>query len=157
MRDNQGALDWLDQVIGSAVQYGLDLVGALILLIGGWIVAGWARRGVLRVLDRAPRLEETLKPVIANVARYGILIFVLIAVLAQFGIQTTSIIAVLGTAALAIGLALQGTLQNIAAGIMLVFLRPFQIGDYIDAEGWPARSTRSAYSPPKCIPTTAST
>ncbi len=135
MKENQEVLDWLDQAVGLAVQYGLDLVGALVLLIGGWIVAGWARRGVLRVLDRAPRLEETLKPVIASVARYGILIFVLIAVLAQFGVQTTSIIAVLGTAGLAIGLALQGTLQNIAAGIMLLFLRPFQIGDYIDAEG----------------------
>ncbi len=135
MRENQEVLDQLDQVVGLAVQYGLDLVGALILLIGGWIVAGWARRVVLRVLDRAPRLEETLKPVIASVARYGILIFVLIAVLAQFGVQTTSIIAVLGTAGLAIGLALQGTLQNIAAGIMLLFLRPFQIGDSIDAEG----------------------
>ncbi len=135
MKENQEVLDWLDQAVGLAVQYGLDLVGALVLLIGGWIVAGWARRGVLRVLDRAPRLEETLKPVIASVARYVILIFVLIAVLAQFGVQTTSLIAVLGTAGLAIGLALQGTLQNIAAGIMLLFLRPFQIGDYIDAEG----------------------
>ncbi len=135
MKENQEVLDLLNQVVGLAVQYGLDLVGALVLLIGGWIVAGWARRGVLRVLDRAPRLEETLKPVIASVARYGILIFVLIAVLAQFGVQTTSIIAVLGTAGLAIGFALQGTLQNIAAGIMLLFLRPFRIGDSIDAGG----------------------
>ncbi len=135
MRENQEVLDLLNQAVDLAVQFGLDLVGALVLLIGGWIVAGWARRSVLRVLDRAPRLDETLKPVIASVARYGILIFVLIAVLAQFGVQTTGIIAVLGTAGLAIGFALQGTLQNIAAGIMLLFLHPFRVGDSIDAEG----------------------
>ena len=98
-------------------------------------MAGWARRGVLGALDRVPRVDETLKPFIANVARYSILTFVLIAVLAQFGVHTASIIAVLGTAGLAIGLALQGTLQNFAAGIMLLFLRPFRVRDYIDAEG----------------------
>ncbi len=135
MRENQQVLDLLNQAVGLAGQFGLDLVGALVLLIAGWIVAGWTRRGVRRVVDRVPHLDETLKPVIASVARYGILILVVIAVLAQFGVQTTSIIAVLATAGLAIGLALQGTLQNIAAGIMLLFLRPFRIGDSIDAEG----------------------
>ena len=135
MRENQEILDLFNQVVDLAVQYGLNLVGALVMLIGGWIVAGWVRRGVLRLLDRAPGVEGTLKPVIASVARYAILVFVLIAVLAQFGIHTTSIIAVLGTAGLAVGLALQGTLQNIAAGFMLLFLRPFRVGDYIDAEG----------------------
>ena len=135
MTENQEVLDSLDQAVGLAVQYGLDLVGALVLLIGGWIVAGWARRGVLRGLDRALGLDDALKPVIASVARYAILILVLIAVLARFGVETTGLIAVLGTAGLAIGLALQGTLQNIAAGIMLLFVRPFGIGDYIDAEG----------------------
>ena len=124
-----------DRAVGLAAQYGLNLVGAIVLLIGGWIVAGWARRGALRLLDRAPDLDEALKPVIASVARYAILILVVIAVLAGFGVETTGLIAVLGTAGLAIGLALQGTLQNIAAGIMLLFQRPFGIGDYIDADG----------------------
>jgi small conductance mechanosensitive channel len=67
--------------------------------------------------------------------RYLILILVMVAVLAQFGVQTTSIIAVLGAAGLAVGLALQGTLANIAAGVLLLFLRPFKIGEYIDAGG----------------------
>ena len=124
-------LRFLDQAINSVVNYGLDVLGALAILIVGLIVAGWARRGVLRVLNRALRVDETLKPVIASIVRYGILVFVLIAVLAQFGVQTASIIALLGAA----GLALQGTLQNISAGIMLLFLRPFRVGDYIDAEG----------------------
>jgi small conductance mechanosensitive channel len=121
--------------IQQAVDYGLDVLGALAILIAGTVVAGWAKRSVLRVLNRAPRIDETLKPVLASIVRYTILVFVLIAVLAQFGVQTTSIIALLGAAGLAVGLALQGTLQNIAAGIMLLFLRPFRIGDYIDADG----------------------
>jgi small conductance mechanosensitive channel len=118
-----------------AVKYGLDLVGAITILILGWIVAGWTRRSLLRALNRTTTVDATLKPFFANTARYIILILVVVAVLAQFGIQTASIITMLGAGALAIGLALQGTLQNIAAGIMLLFLRPFRAGEYIDAEG----------------------
>ncbi len=125
----------LNQAVDLGIQYGLDFLGAVVLLVGGWIVAGWAQRSVLKVLQRTPRVDDTLRPVIGSVVRYLILVFVLVAVLAQFGVQTASIIAVVGAAGLAIGLALQGTLQNIAAGIMLLFLRPFRVGDYIDAEG----------------------
>ncbi len=134
-QEQEQILRFLNQAIDLAVDYGLDVLGALAILIVGLIVAGWARRGALRALNRVPRVDETLKPVIASIVRYGILVFVLIAVLAQFGVQTTSVIALLGAAGLAIGLALQGTLQNISAGIMLLFLRPFRVGDYIDAEG----------------------
>jgi len=123
------------QFLDLALGYGLDVLGAVAILIAGVIVAGWARRSVLRILHRAPGLDDTLEPVISDIVRYAILVFVLIAVLAQFGVQTASIIALLGVAGLAVGLSLQGTLQNIAAGIMLLFLRPFRIGDYIDAEG----------------------
>ena len=124
-----------DQVSGLVIQYGLDLLGAIVLLIGGWVVAGWAKRNVNRALARTPYLDPTLKPIVANIVRYVILVLVIVAVLAQFGVQTASIIAVLGAAGLAIGLAMQGTLQNIAAGVMLLFLRPFRVDDYIDAEG----------------------
>ena len=134
--DNQEQIvEVLSQTVDLGIQYGLDLLGAVVLLVGGWVVAGWARRSVLKVLHRTPRIDDTLRPVIGNVVRYLILVFVLVAVLAQFGVQTASIIAVVGAAGLAIGLALQGTLQNIAAGIMILFLRPFRVGDYIDAEG----------------------
>ena len=75
MRENQEILDLLNHAVDLAIQYGANLVGALIMLIGGWIVAGWVRRGVLRLLDRVRRVDETLKPVIASVARYSILIF----------------------------------------------------------------------------------
>lgn len=128
-------LEFFNQVSGLVIQYGLDLLGAVILLIGGWMVAGWAGRNVARVLGRTPHLDATLKPIVAQTTRYAILTLVIVAVLAQFGVQTASIIAVLGAAGLAIGLAMQGTLQNIAAGIMLLFLRPFRVNDYIDAEG----------------------
>ncbi|TVR99804.1 MAG: mechanosensitive ion channel family protein [Rhodospirillales bacterium] len=115
--------------------YSLDFLGALVILVIGWSIAGWAGRTVRHLVDRSPRLDSTLKPLLSSVVRYAILIIVLIAVLAQFGIQTTSIIALLGAAGIAIGLALQGTLSNIAAGVMLLFLRPFKVGDYVDAEG----------------------
>ncbi|MDH3595017.1 MAG: mechanosensitive ion channel [Rhodospirillales bacterium] len=118
-----------------ALQHGLDILGALILLVVGWILAGWARRALRRALLRLPRADATVSGVLSNLARYMILVLVIIAVLAQFGMQTASILAVLGTAGLAVGLALQGTLSNIAAGLMLLFLRPFKVGDYIDAEG----------------------
>jgi small conductance mechanosensitive channel len=135
MTMEEKTLEFFGEVSDLVLIYAFDVVGAVVLLIGGWIVAGWARRSLLRVMERAPRIDPTLRPVFASLVRYTILIFVLIAVLAQFGVQTTSIIALLGAAGLAVGLALQGTLQNIAAGIMLLFLRPFRVGDYVDAEG----------------------
>ncbi len=127
------------ELIGSlsdlVVTYALDVLGAIVLLIGGWIVAGWARRAAKRGLDHITGMEETLKPFIAASARYAVLIFVLVAVLAQFGVQTASIVAVLATAGLAIGLALQGTLSNVAAGMMLLFIRPLRAGEFISAAG----------------------
>jgi small conductance mechanosensitive channel len=117
------------------ISYSMNLLGAVILLLAGWFIAGWVQRVIRRLLDRSAVFDDTLKPLIANIARYSVLIFVAIAVLAQFGVQTASIIAVLGAAGLAIGLALQGTLANIAAGVMLLVLRPLKVGEYIDAEG----------------------
>lgn len=118
-----------------AVDYSLDIVGAIAILVIGWIVAGWVRLAVRKALTRLPRSDATVTSVVSSLARYLVLAVVLIAVLAQFGVQTASILAVLGTAGLAVGLALQGTLSNVAAGFMLLILRPFKIGDYIDAEG----------------------
>src|SRR5690606_27681857 len=82
--------------------------------------------------DRSGRVDSTLRPVLGTVARYAILIIVGVAALGQLGVQTASILAALGAAGLAIGLALQGTLSNIAAGLMLIWLRPFSVGDYIE-------------------------
>lgn len=117
----------------NAVHYGLSFVQAvLILLIGFWIASRLARM-VRGALGRSPHFDATLKPLIESVVLWAVRGITVIAVLAQFGVQTASIIAVLGAAGLAIGLALQGTLQNIAAGTMLLVLRPFRNGDYITA------------------------
>ncbi len=109
------------------------IVGALVLLVVGWWIASRAQRAMMAVLRRQSHIDAMLSNVIASVVRYGILIVVVVAVLGQLGIQTTSILAALGAAGLAIGLAMQGTLSNIAAGMMLLWLRPFRVGDYIDA------------------------
>lgn len=108
------------------------VAGALAILIIGYIVAGLIARSMVRLADRSGRLDPTLKPVIRQVVRYAIIIIVVVAALAQLGVQTASILAALGAAGLAIGLALQGTLANIAAGLMLLWLRPFRVGDFIE-------------------------
>lgn len=118
-----------------AFDYLLHIAQAIVILIVGWIIAGWMRSLTARSLGKMKRMDATLKPLLSNIVRYTIIIFTIVAVLAHFGVQTASIIAVVGAAGLAIGLALQGTLQNIAAGIMLLILRPLRNGDYIEAGG----------------------
>lgn len=110
------------------------LAAALLLLVAGLMLAGWAARAVTRLAARSGRVDATLWPVLAAVARYAVVILVIVAALGQLGVQTASVLAVLGAAGLAIGLALQGTLANIAAGIMLLWLRPFRLGDYVETE-----------------------
>lgn len=113
------------------VNYSFSAVGAIILLIIGYIAAGLAERWVYAGLGHVHHFDQTLRILLSKVLRYSILILVGITVLAQFGVQTASIITTLGAAGIAIGLALQGTLQNIAAGIMLLLLRPFTVGESI--------------------------
>ena len=99
-----------------------------ILWFGWWLsrrVGNWIKR-------RGGGIDPTLRPIVRDTAVWGVRLVAVIGALSQIGIQTASIVAVLGAAGLAIGLALQGTLQNIAAGIMLLLLRPFKVGDYID-------------------------
>lgn len=121
------------KVMDFITTYAFDVIGALIILVIGWMVAAWAGRAIRSALGRAQRVDDTLVPFISNLVRYLILTIVVIAVLGQFGVQTASIIAVLGTAGLAVGLALQGTLSHFAAGVVLLILRPFRMGEYIDA------------------------
>jgi len=116
------------------VDGGLRLVVGIIILVIGWTVATWAKRGLEAGLARVP-MDLTLKPLIASMARYIILVLTLLLVVQQFGVQTTSLIAVLGAAGLAIGLALQGTLSNVASGVMLLVLRPFRVGQFVEIAG----------------------
>lgn len=115
--------------------YGLSALGGIVILIIGWLVAGWASRAADVTLARVPSVDLTLRRFLASLVRYLILTFTVLAVLSQFGVQTASLIAVFGAAGLAIGLALQGTLSHLAAGVMILVFRPFKIGDQIDAGG----------------------
>jgi small conductance mechanosensitive channel len=108
------------------------LVAAVLILVIGTIVARWVSRAVYDISQRTTHIDPTLRPVLASMIRYAVLILVLIVALSQVGIQTASLLAVVGAAGLAIGLALQGTLSNFAAGLMLLWLRPFRIGDFIE-------------------------
>lgn len=113
------------------VTYSLSVLGAVMLIVLGYLAAGLVERATRNGLGRIHGVDATLTYFFSQVARYSVLALVLVMVLGQFGVQTASIIAALGAAGLAIGLALQGTLQNIAAGIMLLVLRPFRVGDSI--------------------------
>ena len=124
----------LEAIMPMITTYGLKVLGAILLLIVGRMVAGAIRSSLRKALDRS-KLDRTLVPFITNLFYYMVLIFVVVAVLGVFGIPTASVIAVLGAAGLAVGLALQGTLGNFAAGVMLLIFRPFKVGDYVDAGG----------------------
>ncbi len=120
------------ELVDLSVKYGLSLVTAIAILAVGYYLAGWVSRTIRKRLGAIDRIDPTLVPVVAQITRYAILVFTIILVLAEFGIQTTSIIAMLGAAGLAIGLALQGTLQNVAAGMMVLLLRPYQVGEFVE-------------------------
>jgi len=115
--------------------YGINLIAAILILIIGWTIAGWSRKFVIRLLSKSERIDATLSGFFSSLVRYIILIFTILAVLDRFGVETASLITILAGASLAIGLALQGTLSNVAAGVMLLIFRPFKLGDFIEAAG----------------------
>lgn len=125
----------IDQVIAVVTSYGLDVLGAVAILIIGWMIAGWTKSAITRALNKVQRIDDMLTGFFASLAKYIILAFTIVAVLNRFGIETTSLVAVLGAAGLAIGLALQGTLSNVAAGVMLLMFRPYKVGDFIEGAG----------------------
>ena len=122
------ALPVVEQLTGYA---GNMLSGLVIIILGFWF-SGRISNIIRTRLSRIKSFDATMSPVIASVIRYVILLIAFVAGLGSFGIETTSIIAVIGAAGLAVGLALQGTLSNVAAGVMLLFLRPFKVGDWME-------------------------
>lgn len=108
---------------------------ALVVLIIGWIVAGAISRMVRNRVNNTPEIDQTLGNFAASIVRWVILLMVLVAILGIFGIEATSLVAMMGAATLAIGLALQGTLSDLAAGFMLILFRPYKIGQYVDVGG----------------------
>lgn len=117
-----------------AVMYGLRIIGAILILVAGRIAAGVISRGIRKACDRG-QVDVTLSNFFVSLAKAVVMVFAVLAALAKFGVQTASFIAVLGAAGFAVGFALQGSLSNFAAGVMLLFFRPFKVGDFIDAGG----------------------
>lgn len=112
-----------------------NILAAVLILFAGFVVAGWMNRRIVGLARRHSSLDATLFSFLGSILRYAILTFTGLFVLNTFGIKTTSIIAVLGAAGLAIGLALQGTLSNVAAGVMIILFRPFKMGDFVNVDG----------------------
>jgi small conductance mechanosensitive channel len=115
--------------------YGVNVLGAIVTLIVGYLLAGWLSRLVDRAVKKSDKIDSVFHPLPGKVVRFAILVFTLIAVLNRFGVETASLIALLGAAGLAVGLALQGTLSNVAAGVMLLLFRPFNVGDVVKLGG----------------------
>lgn len=128
----------MNEVMERAGDYGpliVNAVKAIIVLIAGWILAGAVSGIVRRKASANNNLDQTLANFAASVVKWLILLMVLASVLGLFGIGATSLVAVLGAATLAIGLALQGTLSDLAAGFMLILFRPYKIGQFVDISG----------------------
>ena len=122
------------KLIEFAITYGLNIVSAVIIFIVGRWVAKAVTKFMGRVMTRN-NVDETLIKFVGNLCYVALLALVVVAALSKLGIQTASFVAILGAAGLAIGLALQGSLSNFAAGVLMIIFRPFQVGHYIEAAG----------------------
>jgi small conductance mechanosensitive channel len=128
------ANDAADKTVGYLQKYGPSVLSVLIILVVSWFLSSWARRTVRRGLDRA-HFDLTLSKFLSNMVRWVILAVAGIACLEKFGYNVTSFAALIGAAGLAIGLGFQGSLSNLAAGVMLLVFRPFKVGDGIAVGG----------------------
>ena len=124
----QATLDW-------GIALGVNVAAAIVILLLAYWVSDWARARIAGLSERHARIDPTLFGFLANITRYFILLIAVIFVLGRFGIQTTSLVALIGAAGLAIGLALQGALTNLAAGVMIVLFRPIRSGDFVEVSG----------------------
>jgi small conductance mechanosensitive channel len=124
-----------DVAVTLATTYGLRVIGAIIILVAGWVFSRFVYSMIVRMCGRSSRFDPTITYFLANGARHLALVLTFAAVLTTFDVATASLVAVLGALGIAIGLALQGTLSNLAAGIMLILFRPFHIGDQIETTG----------------------
>jgi len=138
MDESMDVQAWLDGAVDSAAAvvstWGLRVLGALVVLVLGWMVAKVVRAAARRMLGRT-KVDATLLPFLSGIAYYLVIVVVMVAALGLVGIQTGSLIALLGAAGLAVGLALQGTLSHFASGVMLLSFRPIRVGDFVDISG----------------------
>jgi small conductance mechanosensitive channel len=117
------------------LQFAVNIASAALILIAALWLSSWAKARIDALAGRHPRIDATLFGFLSSLVRYAILVVAAIFVLGRFGIQTTSLVALLGAAGLAVGLALQGTLSNLAAGVMLILFRPIRRGDFVEVAG----------------------
>ena len=128
------AMTWWENNSDLIVEYATNIVTAIIILIVGWIFASLFCRSLRKLMD-IKKVDSTIVLFVSNLTRYAILAFVVIAALSQLGIQTASFVAVIGAAGLAVGLALQGSLSNFAAGVLIIMFRPIKVSEFIEAAG----------------------
>ena len=126
--------DVLERIYVLVVRYGMKFIMALVVLIVGLIVIKWITKGVVKMMKKR-NVNESLIPFLKSLMNILLKAMLIISVMGMVGIQMTSFIAVLGAAGLAVGLALQGTLQNFAGGVLLLILKPFKVGDFIETQG----------------------
>lgn len=125
----------LDRMLETALLWGGNGAWALAILVVGWLVAGWGERAVAAALARVRVADAMLRGFFSSLVRWAVLAVTGVAVLERLGVQTTSVVAIMGAAGLAVGLALQGTLSNLAAGVMLLLFRPFTVGNTVEGAG----------------------
>ncbi|WP_262694064.1 mechanosensitive ion channel family protein [Kordiimonas aquimaris] len=131
---NDDSINW-DELVSQGIDAGLVLLSAFIVLIIGLWLAGFVERRLTALFAKSNKVDATVSSFLSNVGKYVVIIFTGIALLDQFGVETTSLVAILGAAGLAIGLALQGTMSNLAAGVMLLIFRPFKVGNFVEVAG----------------------
>jgi small conductance mechanosensitive channel len=132
---NSEDMPTMDVIVAYGIDIGLTLLGAFFVLFIGLWLAGFVERRLDRLFAKSDKVDKTVANFLASLGKYMVLIFTGITLLGQFGVETTSLVTVLGAAGLAIGLALQGTLSNLAAGVMLLIFRPFKVGQFVEVGG----------------------
>ncbi|MBL0459084.1 mechanosensitive ion channel [Aeromonas enteropelogenes] len=128
------AQTWLVNNQGLLIEYAVNIAAALLTLLVGYIAANLISGGVVKVM-KSRKLDTTITEFVGSILKYAILVFVVIAALGRVGVQTASFVAIIGAAGLAIGLALQGSLSNFAAGFLLIIFRPIKAGEFIEVAG----------------------
>jgi len=126
--------NYLAQIQGYLTEYGMKVIGAILILVIGLWIAKMITKGVNKLLVKK-NVDATLVKFFTSIIRVALIAFVVIAAISKVGIETTSFVAILGAAGLAIGFALQGSLANLASGVMLIIFRPVKVGDYIEGGG----------------------
>ncbi|RKF22134.1 small-conductance mechanosensitive channel MscS [Alginatibacterium sediminis] len=128
------SMSWFEKNQEVLLQYAVNIAAALVVLVVGFIVAKIVASSIEKVLDKR-NVDHTISQFVASIVRYALIAFVIIAALSRVGVQTASFVAIVGAAGLAIGLALQGSLANFAAGVLIISFRPFKAGDFVEVSG----------------------